>query len=111
MSREPVVPAKLVLQDGRVFQGRSFGARGEVAAEVVFNTSHTGYQEVISDPSYTGQAVVFTVPILGIYGYAPGRDDESDGSKAAAVICREASKVASSWRSQMTLGAYLASRG
>lgn len=111
MTSRDAVPAKLVLQDGRAFHGRSFGARGEVAAEIVFNTGHTGYQEVISDPSYTGQAVCFTVPILGIYGYAPGRDDESDGAKAAAVICREASKVASSWRSQMTLGAYLESKG
>jgi carbamoyl-phosphate synthase small subunit len=105
------VPAKLVLADGRVFQGRSFGARGEIAAEVVFNTSHTGYQEVISDPSYRGQAVVFTVPILGIYGYAPGRDDESDGPKAAAVICREASKTASNHRSVETLSQYLARNG
>src|SRR2546429_3182624 len=96
------VRAKLVLEDGRAFLGRAFGARGEVAAEIVFNTSHTGYQEVISDPSYTGQAVVFTVPIIGIYGYAPGRDDESDGAKAAGGICREASRVASNFPSPMT---------
>ncbi|MBI3726574.1 glutamine-hydrolyzing carbamoyl-phosphate synthase small subunit [bacterium] len=104
------VPAKLVLEDGRVFPGEAFGAPGEVLAEVVFNTGHTGYQEVLSDPSYTGQAVVFTVPILGIYGVAPGRDDESDGPKAAAIICREASQVASNHRSRSTLGAYLKER-
>src|SRR5437870_5093316 len=101
------VPAKLVLEDGRAFAGEAFGARGTVAAEVVFNTGHTGYQEVLSDPSYCGQAVVFTVPILGIYGIAPGRDDESDGPKAAAMICREASQVASNHRSKSALGAYL----
>lgn len=101
------VPAKLALEDGRVFQGTAFGAPGEVQAEVVFNTSHTGYQEVLTDPSYTGQAVTFTVPILGIYGVAPGRDDESEKPWAAALICREASRIASNHRSKSTLSEYL----
>src|SRR5579862_9159388 len=105
MPRDKVL-AKLVLEDGRAFTGEAFGVRGEVTAEVVFNTGHTGYQEVLSDPSYCGQAVVFTVPILGIYGVAPGRDDESDGPKASAIICREASQVASNHRSQIALGPY-----
>jgi carbamoyl-phosphate synthase small subunit len=100
-------PAKLALEDGRVFQGTAFGAPGEVLAEVVFNTSHTGYQEVLTDPSYTGQAVTFTIPILGIYGVAPGRDDESDKPYAAAIICREASRIASNHRSKSTLSEYL----
>ncbi len=104
-------PAKLVLEDGRVFQGLAFGAPGETLAEIVFNTSHTGYQEVLSDPSYCGQAITFTVPILGIYGVAPVRDDESDGPKAAAIICREASRTTSNHRSQIGLGDYLKKHG
>jgi carbamoyl-phosphate synthase small subunit len=104
-------PAKLVLEDGRIFEGRAFGARGETAAEIVFNTTHTGYQEVLTDPSYCGQAVVFTVPILGIYGVAPGRDDESEKPQAAAIICREASRTASNRRSQATLAEHLKKNG
>jgi len=65
------LPARLVLADGRVFSGRSFGRPGEVAAEVVFHTAHTGYQEVLPDPSYRFEAVTFTVPIRGIYGVVP----------------------------------------
>src|SRR5688572_33202064 len=99
--------AKLVLEDGRVFQGRAFGAPGETVAEVVFNTSHTGYQEVLTDPSYCGQAVVFTVPIIGIYGVALERDDESAGPAAAAIICREASRTASNHRSGRTISEHL----
>src|SRR5262249_1670893 len=105
------VPMKLVLEDGRIFTGRSFGARGERVAEIVFNTSLIGYQEVLSDPSYKGQAVVFTMPVLGIYGIAPERDDESDGPKAEAIICREASKFPSNWRATISLPDYLAQKG
>ncbi len=104
------LPAKLVLEDGRVFEGRAFGAPGETTAEIVFNTSHTGYQEVLTDPSYCGQAVVFTVPILGIYGVAPG-DDESEKPQAAAIICREASRTASNHRSRATLQEHLKKHG
>src|SRR5688500_14351416 len=100
-------PARLVLADGRVFRGRSFGADVEVIAEVVFNTSHTRYQEVLTDPSYRFEAVVFTVPILGIYGVADDGDDQSGAPQAAAIICREVSRKASNWRSKRTLPDHL----
>lgn len=105
------LPARLVLKDGRVFHGRSFGAYAEgglnSVAEVVFNTSHTGYQEVLTDPSYRGEAVTFTVPILGVYG-VPGRlDAQSNRPQAAAILCREAARRPSNWRSASTLHDYL----
>ncbi|RMG18442.1 MAG: carbamoyl-phosphate synthase small subunit [Planctomycetota bacterium] len=103
--------ARLALADGRVFHGRSCGAPLDVAAEVVFNTSHTGYQEVLTDPSYRGQAVVFTVPILGIYGVAGAGDDQAEAPQAAALVCREMSRRASSWRAQEPLPAFLARHG
>jgi carbamoyl-phosphate synthase small subunit len=105
------LPCKLALEDGRVFTGRSFGARGERTAEIVFNTSLSGYQEVLSDPSYKGQAVVFTMPVLGIYGIAHERDDESTGPQAEAIICREASKHPSNWRATHSLPDYLKEKG
>lgn len=109
------LPARLVLEDGRVFHGRSFGAYAEggldAVAEVVFNTSHTGYQEVLTDPSYCGEAVTFTVPILGVYGVPGDLDAQSGAPRAAALICREASRRPSSWRSNETLDAYLARHG
>ncbi len=104
-------PARLVLADGRVFHGRSFGADREVVAEVVFNTSHTGYQEVLTDPSYRFEAVVFTVPILGIYGVADESDDQSSGPQASAIICREVSWTASNYRSRRTLPEHLEALG
>lgn len=104
-------PARLVLADGRVFHGRSFGAETEVIAEVVFNTSHTGYQEVLTDPSYRFEAVVFTVPILGIYGVADEGDDQSGGAQASAIICREVSWKASNWQSRRTLPDHLQAVG
>lgn len=104
-------PARLVLEDGRVFHGRSFGAQAEggmeTIAEVVFNTTHTGYQEVLTDPSYRFEAVCFTVPILGIYGVAGELDAQSGRPQAAAIICREVSKRASSWRAKHTLPEYM----
>ncbi len=109
MTQSP--PARLALEDGRVFHGRAFGARREVAAEVVFNTSHTGYQEVLTDPSYRGQAVVFTVPILGIYGVGDDADDQSGQAQAAAIVCREASPRASNYRSRRTLHEHLEAVG
>lgn len=105
-------PARLVLADGRVFHGRSFGAEREVVAEVVFNTSHTGYQEVLTDPSYRLQAVVFTVPILGIYGVvADGSDDQSKVPQAAAIVCREVSWRPSNYRSARSLPEHLEALG
>lgn len=105
-------PARLVLADGRVFHGRSFGADREVVAEVVFNTSHTGYQEVLTDPSYRFEAVVFTVPILGIYGVVgDGSDDQSSGPQASAIICREVSWRPSNYRSTKSLPEHLEAIG
>ena len=109
--RPLALPARLVLEDGRVFRGRHFGRPGEVVAEIVFNTSHTGYQEVLTDPSYRFEAVVFTVPILGIYGVGDALDDESARPQAAGMICREVSRRASSWRSRRTLPEYLEATG
>ena len=91
--------ALLVLADGTVLRGRGFGARGTMLGEVVFNTGMTGYQEVITDPSYTGQLVTFTYPELGNTG-ANDQDLEADEPAAKAVITRELSPLASNWRSQ-----------
>jgi carbamoyl-phosphate synthase small subunit len=82
--------ALLVLADGTVLRGRGFGARGTVLGEVVFNTGMTGYQEVITDPSYTGQLVTFTYPELGNTG-ANDQDLEAEEPAAKAVISRELS--------------------
>jgi carbamoyl-phosphate synthase small subunit len=101
--------ALLVLEDGRAFEGRSFGAAGETVAEVVFNTSLTGYQEVLSDPSYKGQIVVMTEPHIGNYGVCAA-DDESDGPKAAGFAVRELCAVPSSHRAEGDLSAYLRRR-
>jgi carbamoyl-phosphate synthase small subunit len=102
-----VVDAILALEDGRVFRGRSFGWQGERAAEVVFNTSMTGYQEVITDPSYRGQMVAMTTPHIGNYGI--NREDfESDGPKVEAFLVREVSQVVSNWRAHTDLGTFLA---
>jgi carbamoyl-phosphate synthase small subunit len=105
------LPARIVLEDGLVFPGHSFGRPGEVAAEVVFNTTHTGYQEVLTDPSYRFEAVTFTVPILGIYGVVESEDDQSGQPQAAAIVCREVSKRASSYRSRQTLPEYMDEKG
>ena len=86
MTRRP--PAILALEDGRVFRGESFGAAVETTGEVVFNTAMTGYQEVLSDPSYFGQIVTFTYPLLGNYG-VNDEDWESGRLQAQAVVCRE----------------------
>lgn len=107
----PSLPARLVLEDGRVFHGRSFGRPGEVVAEIVFNTSHTGYQEVLTDPSYRFEAVTFTVPILGIYGVTGELDDESGAVQAAGMICREVSRRCSNWRARRTLPEHMEAVG
>jgi carbamoyl-phosphate synthase small subunit len=108
MSRRP--PALLALEDGRVFRGESFGAPAEATGEVVFNTAMTGYQEVVSDPSYCGQIVTFTYPLLGNYG-VNDEDWESDRVRAQGVVCREACEIPSNWRSTGDLGALLTARG
>ena len=108
MTRRP--PAILALEDGRIFRGESFGAPVDTTGEVVFNTSMTGYQEVMSDPSYCGQIVTFTYPLLGNYG-VNSEDWESDQLRAQAMVCREVCDTPSNWRSQGSLEALLAERG
>src|ERR1700738_3507001 len=100
------IPAKLALEDGTVFTGRSFGAGGETFGEVVFNTSMTGYQEVLTDPSYKGQIVTMTYPLIGNYG-TNGEDPESRGPQVEGFVVREASRLPSNFRSQSSLHSYL----
>ncbi len=108
MIRRP--PAILALEDGRIFRGESFGARAETTGEVVFNTAMTGYQEVMSDPSYCGQIVTFTYPLLGNYGV--NREDyESDRFRAQAMVCREVCEHPSNWRSNGRLEDLLDEKG
>ena len=108
MVRRP--PAVLALEDGRVFRGESFGARVETTGEVVFNTAMTGYQEVLSDPSYCGQIVTFTYPLLGNYG-VNGEDWESERLRAQGMVCREICERPSNWRSTGTLQDLLEEKG
>jgi carbamoyl-phosphate synthase small subunit len=98
--------AVLVLENGKIYRGSAAGAAGEARGEVVFNTSMTGYQEILTDPSYAGQIVTMTCPQIGNYGVAPG-DVESTSPKAAGFIMREQSPVASNWRASGTLRDYL----
>src|SRR5437773_5607173 len=100
------VIAKLALEDGTVYTGRSFGARGETFGEVVFNTSMTGYQEILTDPSYKGQLVAMTYPLIGNYGVNAG-DVESWIPHVGGFIVREISPMASNWRADWTLPEYL----
>ncbi len=98
--------AILALENGTWFQGISAGASGETTGEVVFNTSMTGYQEILTDPSYAGQIVTMTAPQIGNYGVA-GADTESDQPQVAGFVMRDASPVASNWRATGTLRDYL----
>ena len=102
--------ALLALEDGRIFRGRRFGALSDAAGEVVFNTSMTGYQEILGDPSYAGQIVVMTYPMIGNYGIAP-EDFESRKPFVEALVVREPSRIASNWRHERTLDDYLAAHG
>ena len=94
---------KIILQDGTEFYGYSFGASGDCTAEIVFNTSMVGYQEILSDPSYTGQAIVMTYPLIGNYGMCE-EDYESLRPTASAMIVREYNDEPSNFRAVMTLG-------
>lgn len=98
--------AILVLEDGRTFYGASFGADGETFGEMVFNTSMSGYQEILTDPSYAGQIVCMTYPLIGNYGV---NEDDTESRKpwAEGLVVREASRIASNWRSTETLDSYL----
>jgi len=106
----PDIPALLVLEDGTVFRGRSFGATGEACGEMIFHTGMTGYQEVITDPSYRGQMVVMTYPLIGNYGVNE-LDHESARPHVAGFIVKELSRVTSNWRSEEHLHDYLARHG
>ena len=103
-------PALLALADGRTFGGRAFGARGWARGEVVFNTSMTGYQEILTDPSYRGQIVVMTCPEIGNVG-VNSDDFESERIQAAGLVVRSLSPIVSNWRSQGTLEDWLAEAG
>ena len=102
--------AWLALEDGTVLRGRAAGAPGEAFGEVVFNTSLTGYQEILTDPSYQGQIVTMTYPHIGNYGVNP-EDAESLRPFAAGFVMRELSSVASNFRARLPLGAYLTEQG
>jgi carbamoyl-phosphate synthase small subunit len=101
-----MTPALLALADGRVFRGESFGALGEAHGEVVFNTSMTGYQEILTDPSYRGQIVCMTYPLIGNYGINP-EDVESRRPWVNGFIVKEACPFPSSWRGRMPLDDYM----
>ena len=101
-----MTPAKLALEDGTIFSGHSFGAEGEVTGEVVFNTAMTGYQEILTDPSYRGQIVTMTYPEIGNYG-VNSIDIEHDSPSLSGFIVREESRIYSNYRAEGGLGAYL----
>ena len=98
------------MEDGSVFTGRAFGASKTVVGEAVFNTSMTGYQEVLTDPSYFGQIVNMTSVQIGNYGVNP-EDDESDGVKVSGFVVRDVSPISSSWRAAQTIQQYLENAG
>ncbi len=102
--------AILALEEGTVFRGEGFGAPGEVAGEVIFNTSMTGYQEILTDPSYKGQIVVMTYPLIGNYGVNQA-DAESAKPQAEGFVVRALSPVASNWRKEKTLEEWLKGHG
>ncbi len=102
--------AILALEDGRVWRGRGFGARAAVTGEVVFNTAMTGYQEILTDPSYCGQIVTMTYPLIGNYGV--NREDvEARSTFAEGFVVRELSRTVSNWRADLSLDDYLRQAG
>ena len=103
-------PALLALADGRAFRGESCGATGEAQGEVVFNTSMTGYQEILTDPSYRGQIVCMTYPLIGNYGINPD-DVESRRPWANGFIVKEACPYPSNWRGRMPIDVYMREQG
>src|SRR5215470_11466829 len=102
--------AILALEDGTWFRGAAAGAEGEARGEVVFNTSMSGYQEVLTDPSYAGQIVTMTCPEIGNYGVS-SEDVESGAPQVAGFVIRDESPVASNWRAETTLREYLVASG
>ena len=103
-------PAILALEDGSVFHGTAFGAAATIAGECVFNTSMTGYKEILTDPSYFGQIITMTAPQIGNYGIN-AEDEESAAPKCSGFVVREVSPIVSNWRSAMSLDAYLKKYG
>src|SRR5919206_5120287 len=110
MNIDGLKPAILALEDGRIFRGRSWGAEAEATGEMVFNTSMTGYQEILTDPSYAGQIVTMTYPLIGNYGVNT-EDVESRRPSAEGFVVREASEVTSNWRATQSLDDYLKLHG
>jgi len=100
----------LALANGLIFRGHSFGAEGEICGEVVFNTSHFGYQEILTDPSYVGQIVTMSAPQMGNVGATP-LDEESLRPYAAGMVVRQLSELPSNWRANSSLDKYLATYG
>jgi carbamoyl-phosphate synthase small subunit len=103
-------PAKLALADGTVYTGRAFGAEGEIFGEVVFNTSMTGYQEILTDPSYCGQIVTMTYPHIGNYGIN-SEDVESSGLSLSGYVVRDLCRHPSNYRCEKSLESYLSEAG
>jgi len=106
MTGDLIMKALIVLEDGMIFEGESFGATGEKTGEIVFNTSMTGYQEIMTDPSYKGQIVTMTYPLIGNYGINK-EDIESRSPKVEGFIIKERSKITSNFRSEKSLEEYL----
>ena len=102
--------ALVALADGTVFEGRALGREGEFLGEMVFNTSMTGYQEILTDPSYAGQIVTMTYPLIGNYGVTP-EDDESARPQVRGFLMKECCRLPSSWRARQSLPAYLEEHG
>ena len=109
MSSTPL-PARLVLEDGAVYRGRAFGAAVDRTGEVVFNTAMAGYQEILTDPSYTGQIVTMTYPLIGNYG-VNAQDGESQRPQVEGFVIRELSAMRSNYRSDDDLTGYLSKAG
>ena len=107
MTQPPTAPGFLLLEDGTLFHGVLHGTLATTVAEVVFTTNMSGYQEVFTDPSYRGQVVVMTAPMIGNYGVNPA-DPESDAPQVAGVVVRELSRSYSNWRAEGGLASYLA---
>jgi carbamoyl-phosphate synthase small subunit len=105
------IKALLVLADGTVFEGRGFGAEGETVGEVVFNTSMTGYQEILTDPSYKGQIVTMTYPQIGNYGINEEDIESAGGIKSEGFVVKEACGFPSNWRSSGVLSEYMKESG
>jgi carbamoyl-phosphate synthase small subunit len=102
--------AILALEDGRIFRGRAWGATGQRTGEIVFNTALTGYQEILTDPSYAGQIVTMTYPLIGNYG-VNAEDVESRRPFAQGMVVREYSEIVSNWRAGLSLDEYLKRHG